>query len=1240
MKKNEEPDEDKDINTAVMVFAHYIGIDLDSEPDLIWIAEEAFDKLPEGWEFGIGDGEHAGIPFFYNSVTGESDWKHPDEEYYMRKVKKERKENVTKKKNVHDQQDIDNHSKLKIDTSANAMNDRGKPSISTTKKDSQKTKEFTDIEVIEDFEDFDEPKKPPMKKQEDDIKQQSSAGRKKDRPSFGMSEEDFLDDHVANSSSAQTGSNFKFKDDKGPLSVGFHGEQIEKRGAPAKEERMHSNVTNSNQRNRSESPPATSSWGIAATHQERGDLNRENDRNPSRERERLLQNTRENEREREREREKDINKNRERERSSSRSGRERDYQEKDIDRDSSPNRGHNLGRDRDREKERERGDKEKDREIGFLETETKRLERLLNEYKHDKESLLSEKDEMRQKHNQEVSQFKEQIRDFENRVFEERREVKLMNDKLVQQSSESQSKIKEKEENGEFKLKELQRKIKQEADEEYHEKLKTVERRHLEETDSLKADVLTQKRKFDDLSRDYEFLKRKSFHSKEESKLETQKELDEFKAKYFELEETHLLRINENKRAQEEIVLLKNKVNSLTQEIQKIIMDNEHLKISQKTVTEESAVKSSVYLQTLERISRLEVESSQLKAENQFLLKEKYNLELENKKLSARQLVSNDQVSVNENELRRQKAISQNEINHLHSRVVELEATNSILKEQIEKQLLHDSTELKSFQILNHSLESENQRMKEKLFELTMKEEELSLRIRNQEKDLLNFQELVYKKEKQIKEEKHQQENLESIVTKIRKENDDERRSLLSRVKDLQQENEKIAKKCENEIQDIQQDVLRQLPKMIQSALAKQQLSLQETFQEKQKETKKDYERLVEKKELEMNELKQFFAEKETKMKLFLKDDKLQIDYLQNKNKELIQERDSLEVLLMENKKQMKFLEYQHFGPSPPPPVPLRAHSSNSSSSPATTGVSRYQTQPAQQEYSSLESEHRPIEKIVPPNPGSSSSFSPSPPPITADMMDFLSKQLAVMKEQITESLRSSTPVTRPGGNNKENEINEQHHLLVSSLEAPRFIASVGEKNHPANNRLDDPISSSSSSSLFLSPERKGLDVMILREKERKNRENNSSSSRVTFDDQSLEFQQNGLRNGAAKKTSSKSFHELDRIQASNYPNSKNTNVDHGQEEDEMDQGSFSMNQSQQTVQNRSLQDYQQLYSTNSFLNASSTSLSMNNSSHNRLRNDLLNSSIELLDELPDFNNLRTGGYYEGYWKAKYSNWR
>jgi hypothetical protein len=872
-----------------------------------------------------------------------------------------------------------------------------------------------------------------------------------------------------------------------------------------------------------------------------------------------------------------------------------------------------------------------------LETETKRLERLLNESKHDKESLLSEKDEMRQKHNQEVSQFKEQIRDLENKIFEERREVKLMNDKLVQQSSDSQSKMKEKEENGEFKLKELQRKIKQEADEEYHEKLKTAERRHLEETDSLKADVLTQKRKFDDLSRDYEFLKRKSFHSKEENKLETQKELDEFKAKYFELEETHLLRINENKRSQEEIVLLKNKVNSLTQEIQKIIMDNEHLKISQKTVTEESAVKSSVYLQTLERISRLEVESSQLKAENQFLLKEKYNLELENKKLSARQLVSNDQVSVNENELRRQKAISQNEINHLHSRVVELEATNSILKEQIEKQLLHDSTELKSFQILNHSLESENQRMKEKLFELTMKEEELSLRIRNQEKDLLNFQELIYKKEKQIKEEKHQQENLESIVTKIRRENDDERRSLLSRVKDLQQENEKIAKKCENEIQDIQQDVLRQLPKMIQSALSKQQLSLQETFQEKQKEMKKDSERLVEKKELEMNELKQFFAEKETKMKLFLKDDKLQIDYLQNKNKELIQERDSLEVLLMENKKQMKLLEYQHFGPSPPLSLPLPA--SNSSSSSATNGVPRYQTQPAPQEYSSLEEEHKPMEKTVPPNPGSS-SFSPSPPPITADMMDFLSKQLAVMKEQITESLRSNTSVTRGAGNNKENEINEQQQLLVSSLEAPRFITSVGEKNHPVNDRLDDPISSSSSSSLFLSPERKGLDVMILREKERKNRENNSSSSRVTFDDQSREFQQNGLRNGAARKTSSKSFHELDRIQASNYPSSKNTNVDHAQEEDQMDQESFSMNQSHLTAQNRSLQDYQQLYSTNSFLNASSTSLTMNNSSHNRLRNDLLNSSIELLDELPDFNNLRTGGYYEGYWKAKYSNWR
>jgi len=76
---------------AIRVFAHYLGINVDTELDLMSVAEEAFYDLPEDWEIGIGE-EHKGMPYFYNSKTGTSDWNHPKEEMCFSKVKQARRD--------------------------------------------------------------------------------------------------------------------------------------------------------------------------------------------------------------------------------------------------------------------------------------------------------------------------------------------------------------------------------------------------------------------------------------------------------------------------------------------------------------------------------------------------------------------------------------------------------------------------------------------------------------------------------------------------------------------------------------------------------------------------------------------------------------------------------------------------------------------------------------------------------------------------------------------------------------------------------------------------------------------------------------------------------------------------------------------------------------------------------------------------------------------------------------------
>ena len=82
---------------AALIYALYLGIDLDKEKDLITIAKQALQTLPSNWQLGFGDddSEHPGVPYFYNTFTEESRWTHPKEAVYFDMVVKERAKSNT-----------------------------------------------------------------------------------------------------------------------------------------------------------------------------------------------------------------------------------------------------------------------------------------------------------------------------------------------------------------------------------------------------------------------------------------------------------------------------------------------------------------------------------------------------------------------------------------------------------------------------------------------------------------------------------------------------------------------------------------------------------------------------------------------------------------------------------------------------------------------------------------------------------------------------------------------------------------------------------------------------------------------------------------------------------------------------------------------------------------------------------------------------------------------------------------
>ena len=71
---------DPAVYAEVMSFAEYLGFDLNSYPELYWIAEQArAAPIPEAW------GEHvdeSGNTYYHNEETGESSWEHPLDGYF------------------------------------------------------------------------------------------------------------------------------------------------------------------------------------------------------------------------------------------------------------------------------------------------------------------------------------------------------------------------------------------------------------------------------------------------------------------------------------------------------------------------------------------------------------------------------------------------------------------------------------------------------------------------------------------------------------------------------------------------------------------------------------------------------------------------------------------------------------------------------------------------------------------------------------------------------------------------------------------------------------------------------------------------------------------------------------------------------------------------------------------------------------------------------------------------------
>ena len=76
----EEVKNDPGFSVALKDQCKYLGINPETQPQYVWIAEESMlAPLPKGW---VCEADENGTPFYHNSADKRSQWEHPCDEHY------------------------------------------------------------------------------------------------------------------------------------------------------------------------------------------------------------------------------------------------------------------------------------------------------------------------------------------------------------------------------------------------------------------------------------------------------------------------------------------------------------------------------------------------------------------------------------------------------------------------------------------------------------------------------------------------------------------------------------------------------------------------------------------------------------------------------------------------------------------------------------------------------------------------------------------------------------------------------------------------------------------------------------------------------------------------------------------------------------------------------------------------------------------------------------------------------
>ncbi len=314
-------------------------------------------------------------------------------------------------------------------------------------------------------------------------------------------------------------------------------------------------------------------------------------------------------------------------------------------------------------------------------------------------------------------------------------------DKLREKITELEVQLKSFESEAAVKLKSALKKQRQEIEEEFEDKMKLSEERFRDESEEYKNNIITLRKKNDELSREVDSWKRRVDQVGEEARLELAIGLETAKKETMSSEERERKLQADIKRLKDDNLNMATKLAMASQALQVAQSEKDTLESMAMHSKHESASNHSALVIATQRITELENEIGKLRAENALLSRAKEAQIYEKQKSETQSSYHEDRVEQAQRDLSKIKSQNQLEISRLSSRIIELDTIQTALRKQLDESTEKHEQEIRDFKRTCSRLEMECDRYKEKSHEAELRSNSDQVRISQLEKEVFTFKE-------------------------------------------------------------------------------------------------------------------------------------------------------------------------------------------------------------------------------------------------------------------------------------------------------------------------------------------------------------------------------------------------------------------------------------------------------------------------------------------------------------------